>query len=259
MLLKLLRSGHLETRVYETRSEAGKAAADDIASAILRLLESKDSISIIFAAAPSQNETLSALRTDPRIPWKRIRAYHMDEYIGLADNAPQLFSSFLKNALFDHVPLAETHLIASTAPASDEAERYAALMSADPADIVCMGIGENGHIAFNDPHEADFNDPKTVKEVHLDEICRMQQVHDGCFSSLDSVPKTALTLTIPALAAARYHFCTVPAASKADAVRNTIFGKIGKACPASAMRLWPGSVMYCDRESGIHLLKAGND
>lgn len=258
MLLKVIQSGHLETRVYETRTEAGIAAAGDIASAILQLLKSKDSISMIFAAAPSQNETLSALRADPRIPWERIRAYHMDEYIGLSDRAPQRFSNYLKAALFDHVPFAEVHLIASSASASDEAKRYAALLASDPADIVCMGIGENGHIAFNDPHEADFADPETVKEVSLDETCRMQQVHDGCFPTLDSVPRTALTLTVPALAAARYHFCTVPAASKADAVRNTVYGKIGEACPATAMRLWSDSVMYCDSDSGIHILEAGN-
>ena len=258
MLLRTLRRDQLETRVFDTRAEAGSAAARDISAAIRQLLGKKDHVSMIFAAAPSQNETLAALRADAGIPWNRIRAYHMDEYIGLPENAPQRFANFLKNALFDHVPLAEVHLIGSAASAADEAKRYAALLAADPADIVCMGIGENGHIAFNDPHEADFNDPEAVKEVRLDETCRMQQVHDGCFPSLDAVPKTALTLTVPALAAARYHFCTVPAASKAEAVKNTVFGNIGEACPATVMRLWPGSVMYCDRESGNYLLKTGD-
>ena len=133
-----------------------------------------------------------------------------------------------------------------------ECARYSALIR-EGVDIVCLGIGENGHIAFNDPHEADFDDPLLVKRVSLDEKCRMQQVHDGCFARIEDVPTHALTLTIPALMNADYHFCIVPAATKAEAVYRTVCGDIGAHCPATALRLCPHASLYVDRDSGARL------
>ena len=127
--------------------------------------------------------------------------------------------------------------------------RYSELLKKYPVDIVCMGIGENGHIAFNDPHVAEFNDSKLVKPVELDEVCRMQQVNDGCFAKLDDVPKTALTLTISALMRADYHFCVVPAKTKAWAVNRTINGEISEECPATILRTKEECYLYCDADS----------
>ncbi len=240
----------LSVNIYETRDEMGRAAAADAALCIKELLKTKDSLNIIFAAAPSQNELLKYLVEDSSIEWQKINAYHMDEYVGLPAGAPQAFSNFLKNAIFDKVPFKSVNLIDPTATdPKAEAERYATLLKDNPADIVCLGIGENGHIAFNDPHVASFNDEALVKIVDLDDVCRMQQVNDGCFEKIDDVPKFALTLTVPALTKPAYRFCVVPASTKAQAVKNTVTGEIGEWCPATVMRVTDGSVMYCDADS----------
>lgn len=254
-MLKSMQADRLAVHIYATRDEMGKAAAADISACIKALLSQKPEINMIFAAAPSQNEVLAALVNDPSIPWKRINAFHMDEYVGLDKSAPQGFANFLKNAIFDKVPFKSVNLIDCTADPDEEAARYGALLAANPVDIVCMGIGENGHIAFNDPHEADFADPLPVKKVSLDEVCRMQQVHDGCFAAIDEVPKYALTLTVPTLAKPAYQFCVVPAATKADAVKHTVCGEIGAHCPATVLRTLPHAVLYCDRDSGKYLLE----
>ena len=240
----------LTVKVYETRNAMGISAAQEISSCIKKLLADKESINMLFAAAPSQNEMLAALAGDSLIPWERIHAFNMDEYVGIAKDAPQGFANFLKSALFDKVPFASVNLLDCTAEPREEAKRYSELLRAHPLDIVCMGIGENGHIAFNDPHVADFNDSELVKIVDLDEVCRMQQVHDGCFAAFEDVPQYALTLTVPALHHAEYHFCVVPAAAKAQAVKNTVEGEIGEKCPATILRITENAVLYCDADSG---------
>ncbi len=217
--MKQIVADKLKVNIYESRAKMGCGAADDIAQAMAELLKTKAQINIIFAAAPSQNEVLASLCENETIDWKRINAYHMDEYVGLPSGAPQAFSNFLRVAIFNKVPFKSVNLINPTVTDPKvEAERYAKLLKDNPADIVVMGIGENGHIAFNDPHVADFNDAALVKVVDLDDVCRMQQVHDGCFAKLDDVPKYALTLTVPALTTPKYRFCVVPAYTKAQAV-----------------------------------------
>ena len=243
----------LEVKIYDSRTEMGLAAARDISECIHKLLQKKEYINIIFAAAPSQNEVLASLVADKTIPWDRINAFHMDEYVGISTDAPQGFAQFLRRAIFDKVPFRSVNLIDCTAEPNAESERYSELLKKYPTDIVCMGIGENGHIAFNDPHVADFNDPKAVKVVDLDDVCRMQQVHDGCFASLDEVPKFALTLTVTTLASADYRFCVVPAPTKANAVKNTVLGEIGEACPATVLRIKDNSLLYCDADSSAFI------
>ena len=240
----------LEVRQFETRQEMGAVAAADIRDRILQLLQEKETINMIFAAAPSQNEVLQDLAEDPRIPWERINAFHMDEYIGLSTDAPQCFGNFLRRHLFDLVNFRSVHCIDSAATPEEAAEKYTRLLETYPVDIVVMGIGENGHIPFNDPGFADFNDPHKVKTVKLDPVCRQQQVNDGCFASLEEVPQYALTLTVPALMAAPWKFCIVPAKSKAWAVQQTLCGPVSAQIPASVLRLQPGAVLYLDRESG---------
>ena len=178
----------------------------------------------------------------------------MDEYVGLPEGDPHTFGAYLKEHIFGHKKFKGVHYIRGGAK-DPEAEclRYAEVLKKYPVDVVCLGIGENGHIAFNDPWVADFHDPKAVKMVELDAVCRNQQVHDGCFPRLDTVPTHALTLTIPALTAAKYMFCVVPAKTKANAVKNTVEGPITENCPASILRTHAAAVLYCDADSGRDL------
>ena len=244
----------LQVNVYDTRAAMGAAAARDIKNKFCELLATKPQINVIFAAAPSQNEVLASLVADQDIDWSRINAYHMDEYIGLATDAPQGFGNFLRAHLFDQVPFASVNLIDITAKDADrEAARYGALLDQNLADVVVMGIGENGHIAFNDPPVADFHDTQTVKAVKLDEICRNQQVNDGCFATIDQVPTHALTVTVPALTRAPYLFCIVPAPSKAWAVKETLTGNIDEHCPASVLRTHDNAILYLDRDSAAQI------
>ena len=248
--------GKMKVKIYETRDEMGKGAADDIANAIKKLLAEKEEINMIFAAAPSQNDMLLHLCEKDEIEWERINAFHMDEYIGLSADAPQCFSNFLKKYIFDLKPFKSVNLINAAAKNPEtECERYAKLLKENPVDIVCMGIGENGHIAFNDPHVAEFDDKMLVKPVKLDEVCRNQQVNDGCFETIDEVPQYAITLTIPTLISAKYNFCVVPAKTKAVAVKNTVEGEISEACPASILRNKDNAIMYCDADSSALLKK----
>jgi glucosamine-6-phosphate deaminase len=253
-MIKELKQDKLVCKIYKTREEMGIAAAEEIHNKISELLSCKEEINMIFAAAPSQNEVLAALVSKTDIEWNRINAFHMDEYIGLSDDAPQKFGTFLKNAIFDKVPFKSVNLINSSVSADEECRRYSELLKNNPVDIVCLGIGENGHIAFNDPDVADFNDKALVKVVGLDDICRQQQVNDGCFAHIDDVPETALSLTIPALTAGTYMFCVVPAATKANAVNNTMNGPVSEKCPASILRTHENAILYCDSDSGVHLL-----
>ena len=240
----------LSVEIYENRTLMGEAAARDIKAKIAQLLAEKAEINMIFAAAPSQNDVLKALVEDKEIAWNRVNAYHMDEYIGLDKDAPQGFGNFLKDHIFGLVPFKSVNYIDITATDPEaEAERYGKLLNENPTDIVIMGIGENGHIAFNDPPVADFKDTKTVKPVKLDEVCRQQQVTDGCFATIDDVPTHAMTLTVPTLVRAPYLFCIVPAKTKARAVYETLNGSVDEHCPASVLRTHENAVLYLDNES----------
>nr|WP_243641311.1 glucosamine-6-phosphate deaminase [Xylanivirga thermophila] len=253
--IKEFKADKLHVKVYGDREGMGRGAANDAACVIKKLLNEKDDVNIIFAAAPSQNEFLEALMLDNDIEWGRINAFHMDEYIGLPADAPQGFGNFLKERIFDRVPFKSiTYLNGNATDIEEECIRYTKLLKDNPVDIVCMGIGENGHIAFNDPHVAFFNDDKWVKVVDLDLKCRNQQVHDGCFANLDAVPTHALTLTIPALLSAEHIFCVVPAITKAEAVKNTVNGPITEQCPASILRNHENAVLYVDKDSGKYIL-----
>lgn len=240
----------LIVEIFETRDDMGKAAAKDISECIKKLLSKKSEINIIFAAAPSQNDMLAHLCEKEGIDWERINAFHMDEYIGIKADAPQRFGNFLKEHIFSKKPFKSiSYINTESADVEYECKRYAELILKNKPDIVLMGIGENGHIAFNDPHIADFEDKELVKAVSLDDMCRMQQVNDGCFKSIDDVPRYAITLTIPALMSAEYKFCVVPSATKANAVKDTLIGDINEKCPASILRTKENTILYCDSDS----------
>lgn len=244
----------LTTYIFKDRDSMGRAAANDGAAFIRQLLQTQDYVNIIFAAAPSQNETLAHLVSSEGIDWTRVRAFHMDEYIGLPKQAPQCFGNFLEAAIFSKLPFKEVHYLSEYPDAESVCREYTKLLEQYPVDIVFLGIGENAHIAFNDPHVADFNDPCKLKVVGLDQTCRQQQVNDGCFASLDQVPTHAVTLTIPALTAAKRMICTVPAPTKAAAAVKTMYGPICEAVPATIMRRHANASMYLDADSGLNAL-----
>jgi glucosamine-6-phosphate deaminase len=249
------KKGLLDISVYPDRATLGIAAWRHISTTIKKLLNQQDYVNIVFGAAPSQNETLAALANDKTIDWSRVRAFHMDEYVGLAPDSPQLFGRYLHEHFFDKVALRDIFLIdGSTNDTAGECARYATLLDIYQTDIVCLGIGENTHIAFNDPHVADFDDYDMVKVVQMDEECRLQQVHDGCFPTLDAVPEQAITLTIPALFRAKYAFCMVPGKRKADAVHLTLTTPlITPTCPASILREHPAASLFLDADSASKL------
>jgi glucosamine-6-phosphate deaminase len=178
----------------------------------------------------------------------------MDEYLGLGLEDPQSFAQYLHSHIFSRAPFAAVEYIPATLSAREACSAYSRLLAQYPPDVVCMGIGENGHIAFNDPPVADFSDPEMTKVVELDPICRMQQVHDGCFPTLEDVPTHALTLTVPALLSAGALICTVPAATKAQAVKAMLQGPYGEICPATALRRHGNARMFLDADSAKEVL-----
>ncbi|WP_418982202.1 glucosamine-6-phosphate deaminase [Alistipes sp.] len=244
-----LTKGRLHVKISDTRAELGGVAARDVAEYIQKLLAAKDEVNIVFASAPSQNEFLAGLLTYD-IDWGRVNAFHMDEYIGIDPQAPQAFGQFLRDRIFSRKRFKSVNYIDSLAadPAA-ECARYAALLRQMPVDIVFLGIGENGHLAFNDPHVAFFDDPLSVKTVDLAPACRSQQVNDGCFATLDEVPTLAYTITIPELLYAPKLFAIVPSIAKANAVKGTCDGPIVTACPASILRTHRDCTLYVDRDS----------
>jgi glucosamine-6-phosphate deaminase len=251
--MRELQKENLKVKIFEARKSMGKVAADDISRQINKLLENKDHINIVFAAAPSQNDFLASLR-EKQLEWDHINALHMDEYVGLDDDAPQLFGNFLRDRIFEKVPFRSVHYFNGNADnLEQECERYTGLIEQYPTDICILGIGENAHLAFCDPHVADFNDPKVVKTVKLDEKNRHQQVNDGMFDSIDEVPTHALTLTIPTLMKATYTYAIVPTEAKADAIYHTLTDEVQEKYPSTILRKHPRGILYLDEASAAKL------
>ncbi|HBT16830.1 MAG TPA: glucosamine-6-phosphate deaminase [Firmicutes bacterium] len=244
----------LKVEVYSTRQTMGTFAAQAVAEGMKELIAKQGLVTMVFAAAPSQNEFLATLIQTPGIDWSKVIAFHLDEYIGLPEDAPQRFTRFLKDHLFDQVKPGKVYYIdGNTTDPEKECIRYGGLLQEHPIDIACIGIGENGHIAFNDPPVADFNDPKIVKAVEIDLKCRQQQVNDGCFEKLTDVPTKALTLTIPTIMAAKRIFCIVPGKTKSEAVVKTVKGEISTDCPASILRRHEQAILYLEPDSAEKL------
>lgn len=251
--MREIRKEKLSVKIFETRAAMGTAAAKIISDKIIELSKSKDYVNIIFASAPSQNEFLAELSKLP-VDWRRVNAFHMDEYVGIGLDAPQGFGFFLKERLFDKVSCREVHYLNGLAEnLGEECERYSALLQKYPTDIVCLGIGENTHLAFNDPHVADFNDQKIVKVVDLDEACRLQQVNDGCFNTISEVPTHALTITIPALFKVHYAYAIVPGPLKANAIYHTINSEINETYPSTILRKHDNALLFIDEDSAAKL------
>ncbi len=251
---KQFKVGELSVRVFDTREEMGQAAAKDAEQRINRLIADKGAVNIVFAAAPSQNELLSALK-ETDIDWTKVRAMHMDEYIGLTEGHEAGFGNFLRRAIFDDLPFKAVHfLYDSDADPEAICARYSELIKKYPPDLVLLGVGENGHLAFNDPAVADFEDPKLVKIVELDDVCRMQQVNDGCFGTFDEVPEKAITLTMRALLNIQEMVTVVPGRNKAPAIKRMLNGEISTECPASVLRTVENAALYLDMDSASQVI-----
>ena len=246
-LQRNFRADNLNVYVYESRPKMGNAAAAVIASEIRHAIQERGRANVILASAPSQNEFLAGLADAPDIDWSRVTGFHLDEYLGMDEHAPQSFRRFLNDRLVNKEPFGSFHgLRVDAADGAQEANGYAQLLQANPPDFAVLGIGENGHLGFIDPPFCDFSDPQAVKVVELDEVCRNQQVNDGAFATLEEVPRNALSLTIPTLMARPKLFAIAPGPAKRQAIRNTVEGQISTTCPASILRTHPDAHLFID-------------
>ena len=246
--------GTLRIEVHPSREAAGEAAATAAAQCLRDLGSRGPSVGVIFATGASQLATLHALTAIPGLPWNQVVGFHMDEYVGIAPDHPASFRRYLRENLTSRAPLGAFHEIDGTQPDLEAvSDDYVRLLRAFDPQLCLLGIGENGHLAFNDPAEADFADPRDMKLVHLDQECRGQQVAEGWFPNVDAVPKQALTLTIPALLRVPKLIASVPGPRKAHIVRRTLEEPISTACPATIFRTHPDVTVYLDPESAAEL------
>jgi glucosamine-6-phosphate deaminase len=237
----------MEIMIKENRNQVGKAAAERASSIIQQTVKENGIANVIFATGASQFEFLEQL-TSMDLPWKQVRMFHLDEYIGLPFTHPASFRKYLKERLLDKTEIEEFHLINGEAPVEDELTRINDLLTVFPPDIACVGIGENGHLAFNDP-PADFetNDPFIV--VELDERCKRQQLREGWFSSLEEVPNRAISMSIRQIMKATHIICTVPGKEKAEAVHNCMDGPVTPDYPASILQNHHHCTLILDNDS----------
>jgi glucosamine-6-phosphate deaminase len=248
LFLHIMTLSTFALRAHSDRQTMGEAAAHSAASTLRKAVAIRGHARMMAAAAPSQLEVYSALVSEPDVPWNRITIFHMDEYLGLDVSAPQRFSNWLREHLVDAVSPAAFHAIPAEL-GQRAVEGYSALLAELPVDLVCLGIGVNGHLAFNDPPQADLEDPLPLRVVALSAASRAQQVDDGCFGRLDEVPTHALTITIPRLMAAGHLVCAVPDARKADAVRALVEEPISATWPCTVLRRHPHCEVHIDREA----------
>jgi glucosamine-6-phosphate deaminase len=236
--------------VFESKASLGSAAAARAANMLRSALSARGRSRLVLGTGNSQEELIASLAATTDLDWSRIELFHLDEYVGISADHPASFRRWLRSRVVDAVHPGIVHYINGDAPDPEaEARRYADLLGAAPIDLCLIGFGENGHIAFNDPHAADFADPLAVKRVILDEACRRQQVGEGHFPDVGSVPPQAITLTCPTILSAAGLICCVPDKRKARAVQRALEGEITRECPASAVRMHPNASVYLDRDS----------
>ena len=249
----------LAVQVYNTKETMGEAAAEFVAGNIQSVLEEKEQVNLMLATGASQFAFLDAYKRIDFVDWSRITTFHLDEYIGIRSDHKASFRKYLHERIIDEVQPKEAYFLNGDAPdIAEEIKRYEQLLKSNPIDVACIGIGENGHIAFNDPPIADFEDPHLVKVVQLDNKSRQQQVGEGWFDSIDDVPRQALSLTIPAIMQSNVISCVVPDIRKAGAVYDALYGPVSTDCPASILRTHPNAVLFLDRNSASRLKTKGN-
>jgi glucosamine-6-phosphate deaminase len=250
-----LRAGNLTVRVSESREAMGRDAAAEAASRIRALAVEHKTVPVIFATGESQLATLHALTEMTDLPWDRVVGFHMDEYLDLPENHPASFRRYLRENLVRRVPLLKFYEIAATDDDPQNICRdYASLLREHKPLLCLLGIGENGHLAFNDPGEADFNDPEDVKIVSLDGTCRQQQVNEGWFPKLEEVPLKAVTLTIPTLLRVPTLIASVPGVRKAHIVKRTLEEPVSTECPSTILRTHSSAIAFLDRESAAEIV-----
>ena len=252
--VKRLQFGTLKVEIHPSSKAAGLEAASAAAKAITELAKSRETVGVIFATGASQLAILDALTSLPDIPWNKVRGFHMDEYIGISTDHPASFRRYMRERLTGKVPMKEFFEIDGEASDPEKyCREYAAKVSSSKPQLCLLGVGENGHLAFNDPMVADFQDPADVKIVALDEVCRNQQVKEGWFSTVEQVPERAITLTIPSLFRVPQLIVSVPGKRKAKIVRTTLNGPMSTDCPATILRTHPNATIYLDPESADEL------
>ncbi|MCY1719406.1 glucosamine-6-phosphate deaminase [Prolixibacteraceae bacterium Z1-6] len=247
MLEYKLKKDKLNVEVYSNNENLGEAAAVSVAEILNQAVSDRGNANLILATGASQFEFLKSLQKQ-NIEWGKVTVFHLDEYKDLPDTHPASFRKYLKERILTQVKPGKVYLLnGDVEDLETEISNYEELLRNHPIDVACIGIGENGHLAFNDPPVADFNDPKLVKIVELDNDCRMQQYNEGWFESFDDVPKYALSLTIPAIMQCKKISCVVPDERKAKAVFDTINTEISTKCPATILRTHPDTVLYLDK------------
>jgi glucosamine-6-phosphate deaminase len=252
-LLREFTCENAKVEIYASAGALGSAAAEKAAQLMQSDIEQRGRARVIVATGNSQIPLVEAL-VKQDLDWKRVEIFHMDEYAGMPPDHPASFPLWIKTRIEDKVHPGKMNYLAGDAPNLDaEMNRYSRLLMEAPIDLAFVGFGENGHIAFNDPHVADFNDPAVVKRVTLDEACRKQQTGEGHFPDVESVPAEALTITCTGLFRANAWICCVPEARKAQAVRNALQGPISESCPASIVRRHPNAHVYLDQQSSALL------
>jgi glucosamine-6-phosphate deaminase len=252
--VRSLRVGNMGVSIYEDSRALGEAAATHAARRIKALAAEFPEVAVVFATGASQMETLRALTSDKDVPWNQVVGFHMDEYIGISDQHPASFRRYLRERLTDRVPLKRFYGVDGAAPdPARYCREYADLLRSHQPKLCLLGIGENGHLAFNDPAEANFEDPLDAKIVSLDDDCRTQQLMEGWFSTLEEVPKQAVTLTIPALFRIPELICSVPGPRKTHIVKRALYEPISPRCPATILRDHANTTLYLDRASAAEL------
>ena len=240
----------LAVRIYQGQTEMAQDVAQIAQKYLQQVLSRQPAAAVILATGNSQIQFLEALIALGGVDWSRLTLFHMDEYLGLEASHKASFRRYMRERVEQRVKPRQFHYLqGDTLLPLDECERYTGLLRAQPIDLWCLGIGENGHIAFNDPPVADFTDPHSVKLVKLDRPCQQQQVSEGHFSSLEAVPQYAFTLTIPMLCSAERMLCVAPEKRKANAVRDTLRGPIQTSCPASILRRQAHATLFLDIDS----------
>lgn len=244
----------LVIQIYEAAEMMGEAAAEYVAQQVQSVLNEKGHANLMLATGASQFTFLNAFKSIDKLDWSKITTFHLDEYIGLSSDHRASFRKYLHERIIDDVQPKEAYFLnGDVKDIEKEIERYESLLKSHPIDIACIGIGENGHIAFNDPPVADFEDPHLVKTVELDEKCRQQQVGEGWFDNIEEVPKQALSLTIPAIMQSKAISCVVPDSRKAEAIHNTLYGPVDTDCPASILKTHPNAILFLDEQSALGL------
>ncbi|MDQ8183667.1 6-phosphogluconolactonase [Pelagicoccus sp. SDUM812005] len=251
-LLKEMDSGKLKLGVYASRRDMGEAAAAYVTSLLEDQLKQKEALRIVVGSAPSQDEFFASL-TKPenrdRVDWSRIEVFHMDEYMGLSASHEQSFRRYQQEHFLKFVSVKAFHEIrGECADPEEECARLNQLLAEKPIDLVCLGFGENGHLAFNDP-PAPFDEPRWAKLVSLDAACRQQQVNDGCFPNIDAVPTQAISLSMRVFREARFLSGVIPAKTKAKAVAAAVQGPIGEHCPATLCRIHGNARLFLEPDS----------